>query len=124
MGTRSSLVRFHNDLDEKELLDLYKECDLFVLPSKREMMSISPLEAMAAGLPVLIGSDGGAVSYVRPGGVEQIFRTNSFRSFQTSLNRLVSDSQLRAQLQIANEAHIRQNHDPKKFVSTLLQVGL
>lgn len=117
---RPSLVRFHTDLDEESVYDLYRSADLFVLPSKREMFAISPLEAMAAGLPVLISSDGGAVSYVRPGGVEQIFPSNSYRAFRKSLYRLLSDRNLRGELRTKNSHLVRKEHAPEKFVATLL----
>jgi glycosyltransferase involved in cell wall biosynthesis len=46
----------------EEIKRLYKECDLFILPSKRETFGMVFLEALACGLPVLqsegVGLDG------------------------------------------------------------------
>ncbi|MEM1989942.1 MAG: glycosyltransferase family 4 protein [Candidatus Bathyarchaeia archaeon] len=43
----------HGFLPENDLVDLLKSAWLFVLPSEREGSGIAPLEAMAAGIPVV-----------------------------------------------------------------------
>jgi alpha-1,6-mannosyltransferase len=49
--------------DRKALIDLYANCDLFVHPNPREPFGIAPLEAMAAGLPLVAPLSGGVLSY-------------------------------------------------------------
>ncbi|HXH27026.1 MAG TPA: glycosyltransferase, partial [Candidatus Acidoferrum sp.] len=49
-------VVFHGALGGRALADMYRRCDVLVMPSDREGMSLVMLEAMAAGLPV-IGSN-------------------------------------------------------------------
>ncbi|MDX2034256.1 MAG: glycosyltransferase [Blastocatellia bacterium] len=46
-----------------ELIDLYSHCDAFVHPNPREPFGIAPLEAMAAGLPLIAPDSGGVLSY-------------------------------------------------------------
>jgi alpha-1,6-mannosyltransferase len=46
-----------------ELIDLYANCDAFVHPNPREPFGIAPLEAMAAGLPLVAPRSGGVLSY-------------------------------------------------------------
>ncbi len=51
----------------EEMADLYQQHDLFVLPSINEPYSISPLEAMAFGLPIVLTESNGARGIIRPG---------------------------------------------------------
>lgn len=50
-----------NDVDQ--LADLFANCDAFVHPNPREPFGITPLEAMASGLPVAAPNAGGILSY-------------------------------------------------------------
>jgi alpha-1,6-mannosyltransferase len=49
--------------DRAKLLELYADCDAFVHPNPREPFGIAPLEAMAAGLPLVAPNAGGVLSY-------------------------------------------------------------
>jgi alpha-1,6-mannosyltransferase len=49
--------------DRAKLLCLYADCDAFIHPNPREPFGIAPLEAMAAGLPLVAPNAGGVLSY-------------------------------------------------------------
>lgn len=52
--------------DRAELADLFTDADVFVHPNPREPFGIAPLEAMAAGVPVVVPDRGGVASYAGP----------------------------------------------------------
>jgi alpha-1,6-mannosyltransferase len=57
-------IHFMADIPERAALaDLLTDADLFVHPNPREPFGIAPLEAMAAGLPVVVPDCGGVSSY-------------------------------------------------------------
>lgn len=52
------------DLDEDELLALYRDADAFVLPSRGEGFNIPAAEAMAAGIPLIVTGAGGHADFI------------------------------------------------------------
>lgn len=123
LGDRAKNVIVHENLDREAMEKMYRASDVFALPSKRELMAISPLEAMSHGLPVLASSDGGAASYIHPVGSEQIFRARSYRDFRKKLFRLLADANLRNKLNDRALRHLKHTHSPKVFVDRLSELA-
>lgn len=58
-------ITFTGYLPDEDLPKLYSISDVFVLPSVSEPFGIAPLEAMAAGVPVIISKTSGAGEIIR-----------------------------------------------------------
>src|SRR5450759_158321 len=56
-------------MSHDSIADLYKNSDVFVLPSLNEGMSNALLEAMASGLPIIVTDTGGTAELVHGNGV-------------------------------------------------------
>lgn len=103
------------NLNPTQVREIYKSSSLFVLPSVKEPFAISPLEAMQHGIPVLVGSDGGAVSYVGASGREQVFRAGSYRSFREKLRHLLANADVRGELSEKVILQLQEAHSSRAF---------
>ncbi len=53
--------------DRQRLAAIYASADIFAHPNAREPFGIGPLEAMAAGVPVVVPNQGGVLAYANDG---------------------------------------------------------
>lgn len=62
-------VTVHADVtpNSARLVELYRSCDVFVLPSRAECFGIATVEAMATGLPVVVTDAGASGEIVQHG---------------------------------------------------------
>lgn len=118
----SDRIDLPGEVDEQQLASLYREADLFVLPSLYEGYGMVIDEALAARLPV-ISSDGGALKHTgnRPGVL--LYRAGDADALQTSLRTWLGDSAALADahaLAVAESCNIRSWAD----TATLFLEGL
>jgi alpha-1,6-mannosyltransferase len=81
------------------LADLYANCDAFVHPNPREPFGITPLEAMAAGLPLIAPDRGGVLSYANE--TNAWLAEPSGEAFAAGVKAAFDDGQMREE-KIAN----------------------
>lgn len=60
------------DMDRDELIDLYRDADVMVLPTRGEGYNLPALEAMAAGLPLIVTGYGGQTDFCGPADARQL----------------------------------------------------
>jgi glycosyltransferase involved in cell wall biosynthesis len=86
-------VRFHGAAQGNELVRLYQDADVFVLPSVLEGMPLALLEAMASGLPI-VGTDvPGTRDLVAPGENGVLVKLGEPSELRQALLEVTSDSQ-------------------------------
>jgi phosphatidyl-myo-inositol dimannoside synthase len=68
LGLQDDVV-FAGFRERDEIPAFYREADLFALPSYNEGMSVALLEAISAGLPVIVTDTGGTAELVRDNGL-------------------------------------------------------
>lgn len=78
--------------------------DIFVLTSYLDTYPMAILEALAAGLPVVLGDDSGLAPAIREGNAGQIVPSNP-EGFEAGIKALLNDKELRAE-QAANAARL------------------
>lgn len=78
----------------KDAKNLYKHCSIYVLPSKREGMSRTILEAMSSGRPVITTNVPGCKDAVKDGYNGYLVKYNSDNSLLESVNKFIKKPKL------------------------------
>jgi len=79
----------------RKIASLMRSTDFFVFPSRYEAHPLVLMEAMAAGLPVIVSGNFGAADYIRDGGI--VFDDpNDVAALAMAMNELISSPEKRA----------------------------
>ena len=78
-------ISFYGWKSQTEVLELYKDVDLFVLPSLQEALPVSIAEAMAAGRPVIASDVGGVSEMITAQKSGFVFQANNSQELETYL---------------------------------------
>ncbi|NTW29691.1 MAG: glycosyltransferase family 4 protein [Candidatus Moranbacteria bacterium] len=81
---------------------VYRECDIFCLPSLNEGMSNTVLEAIASGLPIVATVTGGTEELVTDGENGFFVKKESPEDLAEKIGKLASDAGLRARMGAAS----------------------
>jgi glycosyltransferase involved in cell wall biosynthesis len=98
----SEQVHFVGYVPREEIAAHYAAAHVFVLPSYNEGMSVATLEAMAAGLPVVITRTGGSDELVAEGENGFVFEWGDVDALVGHLRRLETDRALTRQMAAAS----------------------
>ncbi len=91
-------VQLHGQKTSKELIEFYQSADIFVLPSLKEGVSNSMLEALAAGLPV-VASDSPEIRQIL-GECGVLIQDPTATNYARALDALLSNKQAMQDLSI------------------------
>ena len=94
----SDRVEFRGLIPHEELPAIYREADIFCLPSLNEGMSNTMLEAIASGLPIVATITGGTEELVTNGRNGYFVQTSSSDDLADKLGILAADPVLRARM--------------------------
>lgn len=87
------MVKMEHNLDYKEMQKKYRESDIFILPSYNEPAAYSPVEAMAAKLPVICSDTCGTKCYVKEEENGHIFKSKDYKDLAWKLEKVISDKE-------------------------------
>ena len=106
----------HNKID-----NLYKNNDLFILPAENEIASVSIVEALGFGLPVICSDDCGSQVYVKNGYNGFIFKKNNALSLK---NKITKFTNVRNKKKFSINAFYdaKKNFSKKKYILMLNKV--
>lgn len=104
--------------ERKDIPDVIRAMDVFVLPSRAEGISNTILEAMACGVPVVATEVGGNAELVDHGCTGGLAPPNNSEALAAILERYVKDADLRAKHGLAARERIEANFSIEHMVNS------
>jgi glycosyltransferase involved in cell wall biosynthesis len=114
------LVRFPGFVSEKNMIDLYRQGSLFVLPCResadgnKDGIPNVILEAMASGLPIISTSVGGIPEVVINGQNGFLIRPNNPVELADTIEKIINDKSLVQKMGAEGRKMVSQNFDIEK----------
>lgn len=113
--------------NSKDLIALYQQSDVFVLPSEAEAFGIAAAEATAVGLPVIASRGGGLAEIVEDGETGFLVESGDERALIERLRALAHNADLCARMGRAarKNAELRfdASRNAKRLIDCLLEVS-
>ena len=104
-------------LNLEQLINAYNQCDLFILPSRLEGLSLSTLEAMACGKPVMAFNCSSFPELVVDGKGGFLCEKDNVQNFAMNIQYLAEDRKTREQMGKFNRERILENFTIQKMVT-------
>lgn len=115
-------IRFLGEIPWDEVVRLYRALDLFAAPARWEGFGLTPLEAMASGVPVIAARVGAYETLIRDGETGTLIPRDDADALAAALDRWLSDDAGRAAAGRAARAHVEANHAIEAEARAILQV--
>ncbi|MBV0891207.1 glycosyltransferase family 4 protein [Paracoccus sp. Z118] len=105
-----SRIRFLGEIPWEEVVRHYQALDLFAAPARWEGFGLTPLEAMACGVPVIASRAGAYETLIRDGETGSLIPREDVGALAGALERWVADDEGRARAGEAARSHVFRNH--------------
>ena len=99
---------FTNFVSDKELVDLYNLCAVYVFASWHEGFGLPVLEAMACGIPVIATRCGGPDSIIKDGENGYLVEVGDASGFADKLAMVCMDMDLNQKMGLNAIAHVNE----------------
>jgi glycosyltransferase involved in cell wall biosynthesis len=115
-------VTFEGFVSPDKLPDLYREADLFVLPSQTESFGLVFAEAMACALPVVATHVGGIPELIRSGKEGILVEPNNPSHIRAALEDLLSDASRLIEMGNAGRRRIEEQYTWDRIAQRYLEI--
>ena len=117
-------VRFLGEIPWDEVVRHYQALDLFAAPARWEGFGLTPLEAMACGVPVIASRAGAYETLIRDGETGTLVPRDDAHALEAALDRWLSDDAGRARAGEAARRHVVHNHAIETEARAIVDVYL
>lgn len=115
-------VKFWGFVRERKLAIFYRNCDLFIMPSRYESFGLVYLEAMAWGKPVIGTKVGGIPEIIKDGQVGFLVEINSPQQIAKAVLKIFSSENLRRNLGQGALKLVREKFSCENMVSKTINL--
>ncbi|MBM3898201.1 MAG: glycosyltransferase [Thaumarchaeota archaeon] len=102
-------VKILTNVSDKELLELYRNCSIFLYTPTGEHYGFGPVEAMASGKPVIASNIGGPSETILDGETGYVVEENP-KEWATKISILISDANLRKKMGKKGRKRVEENY--------------
>lgn len=118
----SSFVSISENLNSDQMDRLYRQTDLYILPSTGEPAAISPLEAMSYSIPAICGTGNGTADYIEENVCGYVFRDNDADDLADKICRIISSEKRLEEMGRAAYENIRRNYLFANYLKALEEI--
>lgn len=120
----SDNVHVHTDLrtNTEPMVKLFREADVFVLPTRQDSHSVATLEAMAMGLPVISTAVGGIVDLVEEGETGYLIPREDVAALADRVARLRDDPELAVRMGLSARSRVESRFDGDKIAAAVVDL--
>jgi glycogen synthase len=103
-----------------EMPQVYRDHDALLFTSEwAEPFALTPIEAMASGLPVIGTTTGGSRELFRDRDNALTYNAGQAEELAERIQRVARDSELRARIAVTGQAEVRANYDEPRIVDQI-----
>ena len=114
---------FIEPANDRELLALYNQSDVYIFLPPRESFGLGPIEAMACGTPVVAWDDkSGPTETIQDGRTGLLAEPYSIKDLAEKTLRILSDQILREKMSVHAVSHVRENFSLDESNDRLLNI--
>lgn len=111
-------------LNQSELLEYYNYCDIFLFPTRLEGLSLTTLEAMACGMPIVTTDCFSMPELVIDGKGGYLCELDNVEMFVSRIEQLAASDELCLAMKTFNREHIEQHFSLKAMTDKYVNLYL
>lgn len=115
-------VDVKRNVPRKEMDHEYTKADVYVIPSTKEMASVSQLEAMSFALPVICSDSNGTACYVEDGITGYQFKDCDQADLEKKLDKLLEDREKLLSMGAAGYRAVVEKYGFKRYFDGVMEI--